>query len=387
MHQAMRFLQLAAALELAYREDNPQQDWLVWDQDWHRDRNIPPLAFWDWVMLRLTENKSSCTPPAGLRDATERQAFFVRFVRHLRLEDNAILQPESLLWFGLRPQWVPLLVERQKHSGWSQQQLAQFVRLQTVSPPLWLRLSPQMSAEQLAEHLAAEGVRVALSEQGLCARGGTDVTRSSAYRQGQIEIQDLASQQLAAAVKAKPGDKVWDACAGAGGKSLAVAAPMNNKGMLLATDLHPHKLEELKRRARRAGLFNIRSFAWAGDAPLQLPKEVARQGGFDWVLVDAPCSSSGTWRRNPDARWRFSPEDSADLQQLQSRLLHHASEAVRPGGHLVYGTCSWQWSENEAQVAAFVAGHPQFVCLEQRCLGAPEADADTLFVAILQRRD
>lgn len=385
MHQAMRFLQLAAALEHAYRTNNLEQDWLAWDEPWQPHQGIPPLAFWYWVMLRLNEDKNLCAPPPGLRDADARQAFFAEFARGLSPEDDAILQPRNLLWFGLRPQWAPLLEERQRASGWSQQQLASFIRQQVMSPPLWLRVSPGGSAHKLAQELLADGVKAEASEQGLCARGGADVTRTQAHREGKFEIQDLASQQLAMAVNAKPGDKVWDACAGAGGKSLAIAAPMNNKGMLLATDLHAYKLDELKRRAKRAGLFNIRSFTWTGDAPLQLPKEIARQGGFDWVLVDAPCTSSGTWRRNPDARWRFSAKDSAELQQLQSQLINNAAVAVRPGGYLVYGTCSWQWSENESRVEEFIAQHPEFTCLEQKCLGAPHLDADSLFVAVLRK--
>lgn len=385
MHQAMRFLQLATALECAYRANNLQQDWLAWDESWSHTQSIPPLAFWYWIMLRINGDAASCYPPSGLRDADARQAFFAQFARSLSPEDDAILQPQNLLWFGMRPQWAPLLEERQRVSGWSQQQLASFIRQQVVSPPLWLRVSPGGSSNELMQELLADGVKAEIREEGLCARGGADVTRMQAYREGRIEIQDLASQQLAAAVQAKPGDKVWDACAGAGGKSLAIAAPMNNKGMLLATDLHAYKLDELKRRAKRAGLFNIRSFVWTGDSPLQLPKEVARQGGFDWVLVDAPCTSSGTWRRNPDARWRFSVADSTELQQLQAQLLHNAAAAVRSGGYLVYGTCSWQWSENEAQVQEFIAQRPDFTCVDQKCLGAPQLDADTLFVAVLRK--
>jgi 16S rRNA (cytosine967-C5)-methyltransferase len=205
------------------------------------------------------------------------------------------------------------------------------------------------------------------------------------YRQGVVEIQDLASQQIAAAIAVRSGEKVWDCCAGAGGKSLAIAARMNNKGVLLATDLHGYKLDELKRRAKRAQLGNVRTFTWAGDEPLRLPKEIAQQKGFDWVLVDAPCSSSGTWRRNPDARWRFAPTDTAELVVLQQKILHNSAVAVRVGGHLVYATCSWQVSENEAQIALFLQNNPVFSLISQTILGAPQIDADTMFVAVLKR--
>jgi 16S rRNA (cytosine967-C5)-methyltransferase len=104
-------------------------------------------------------------------------------------------------------------------------------------------------------------------------------------------------------------------------------------------------------------------------------------------LVDAPCSSSGTWRRNPDARWRFAPADTAELVVLQQKILHNSAVAVRVGGHLVYATCSWQVSENEAQVALFLQSNPTFSLISQAMLGAPQIDADTMFVAVLKRSE
>src|SRR5690606_40582723 len=116
-----------------------------------------------------------------------------------------------------------------------------------------------------------------------------------------------------------------------------------------------------------------------------LPAEVARQAGFDWVLVDAPCSSSGTWRRNPDARWHFNPQSMDSLLQLQQQLLHQAHASVRPAGALVYATCSCCLVENEEQVEKFLAAHPTFALESMTLTGAPEKDADTMFVAVLRR--
>ena len=160
---------------------------------------------------------------------------------------------------------------------------------------------------------------------------------------------------------------------------------MDNKGAVIATDLHEYKLAELKRRAKRGQLLNIRSFIWEGKEALKLPKEIARQQGFDKVLVDAPCSSSGTWRRNPDARWRLSDDDTQELMALQQRLLVLASQAVRPQGELIYATCSWQVEENEQQIAQFMQQNNGWQLLEQTMLGAPKDDADTMFVARLKR--
>lgn len=386
MFSAMRFVQLAGALEASYRAE-AELDWAEWDSQWNQAsaKQIPPAAFWYWVALR---EGAAQTSPKALRDAAQRKAWFDKLAQRLPFTPEG-----KLLWAGLRPAWLPLLQARQQQSGWSEQQLNEFLQLQNSPPPLWLRVQKNMPASEVLQSLKQDGVDVAQSEQGtlqeqaLVARGGKYISATEAHKSGWIEVQDLASQQIAQTVAVKAGQKVWDACAGAGGKSLAIAARMNNKGVLVATDLHEYKLDELKRRSKRAELHNVRSFVWTGDAPLRLPKEVAQQQGFDWVLIDAPCSSSGTWRRNPDARWRFTPSDTQELIALQQQLLHNAAAGVRRGGHLVYATCSWQLSENEAQVQWFLENHPEFELQSQSMLGAPVEDADAMFAAVLRRKD
>jgi 16S rRNA (cytosine967-C5)-methyltransferase len=343
-------------------------------------KKIPAASLWFWLARRCELDVSELRIP----DMHERNQFFESAQGRITGINEPALNAWSLLWYAMRPCWKTLLDERVAASQWSPEQVHTFINRQTQMPPLWLRPQQQATAETLAAALRQEGVDVALTPEGyVCARGGKGVANTRAYKEGLVEIQDLASQQIAAAVAAKPGQKVWDACAGAGGKSLAIAAQMRNKGMLLATDLHARKLDELKRRAGRAQLFNLRTFTWDGTEPLRLPKEAAQQQGFDWVLVDAPCSSAGTWRRNPDARWRFNEADTCELIDLQRRILTHAARAVRPGGHLVYATCSWQVSENEAQVEWFVQNHPGFRLDYQRLPGSPLEDADTMFVAVL----
>ncbi len=392
MFSALRFQQLAAALEHAYRTslkaskpEDPELviDWRHWDSAWQvRDlQAISPIAFWYWIQLRVQGDQPKKNK-AQLRDAEARREFFNNWITRL---DPAEL-PVFLLWHGLRPQWGDLLTARQNLSGWSEKTLQQFIAQQVSTPPLWLRLQKNAQANQVANSLQQQGVMVSLGEQGLAAQGGAGVHSTQAYKEGLVEIQDLASQQIAATVAAKPGQKVWDTCAGAGGKTLAIAAHMNNKGALFATDLHAYKLDELKRRAKRADIFNVRVFTWDGAEALRLPKEAAQQNGFDWVLIDAPCSSAGTWRRNPDARWRFDPADTAELVKLQQQLLANAAPAVRRGGRLVYATCSWQVSENEQQVQWFLAQHPGFTLESQKLLGAPELDSDTMFVAVMVKQ-
>lgn len=382
MMDAMAFVQLASALEYAYEQKNLDLDWDEWDRSWQPDqiKTIPAPVIWLWFALRSNLE----TTGLRIKDIQERTRFFEEASNKVASKDSSA-SAISLIWNGMRPQWSQLLHERALASQWSVQESLHFIHQQTQTPPLWLRSQRDTSSDSLALTLKQEGVDVAITVDGhLYASGGKGINNTQAYQQGLVEIQDLASQQIAEAVNVQPGQKVWDCCAGAGGKTLAIATRMANKGVIVATDLYAYKLDELKRRAKRAQIFNIRCFPWDGLSPLQLPKEVAQQQGFDWVLVDAPCSSAGTWRRNPDARWRFNDADSHELIELQRQILDKAVLAVRPGGHLVYATCSWQVSENEAQVEWLLKKHPQFNLVFQRLLGSPRVDADTMFVAVLE---
>jgi len=387
--EGVRFLQWVTAMEQGYQQQELIADLGQWDAEWTlaHARKIPVMPFWYWVDLRV--NGTETKAPKNLRDAQERADFFTQWQAKQAANEteDAQVSAEFLLWQGLRPQWLPLLQARAATSGWTQAQLHEFIAMQTRVPPLWLRKQSEKPVEDLVKTLRNEGVDAALTEEGyLFAQGGKGLNTTDCYKNGWVEIQDLASQQIALAVDFKPGQKIWDACAGTGGKTLAIASRMNNKGALIATDLHEYKLDELKRRTKRAQFHTVRHFVWEGDAPLRLPKEIAQQQGFDWVLVDAPCSSSGTWRRNPDARWRLSVEDTAELIELQRQILTQAAVGVRAGGHLVYASCSWQLSENEEQVAWFLQEHPEFSLHSQRILGAPLEDADTMFVAVLKKQ-
>lgn len=291
-----------------------------------------------------------------------------------------------LLWHGIPLQYAPALARRCELSGWSGGELEQFLSMQSSRPPLWLRLNrPAERGAAMAELAAVFELEQA--GDAISARGTRGIFELECYKSGAIEIQDLASQRISQRLATAPGERVWDACAGGGGKTLAAAARMDNRGALYASDIRADKLEELKRRTRRAGFHNVRTLVWDGSEPLRLPKEIARHGGFDRVLVDAPCSSSGTWRRNPDARFRELGRDLQALLELQQRLLRHAAESVRPGGQLVYATCSWCVEENEAQIDAFLAARPGWRLESCESLGCPAENADTMFAAVLLRAE
>jgi len=176
-----------------------------------------------------------------------------------------------------------------------------------------------------------------------------DVFKTEAFKKGYFEVQDASSQKVAHALKLKPGMRVIDACAGAGGKSLHIAALMQNKGQIIAMDIYSNKLKELKRRAKRAGAHNLETRL------IDSTKVIKKlHNSADRVLIDAPCTGLGVLRRNPDAKWKLSPEFLIDIKQKQQQLLQDYSKMVKPGGILVYATCSILPSENQMQVQEFL---------------------------------
>lgn len=226
--------------------------------------------------------------------------------------------------------------------------------------PLDLRVNLlRGNRDQAQAALAAEGIEAVptpLSPWGLRIAGRRPVTTGAAFQSGLVEIQDEGSQLVAALVGAGPHMRVADWCAGAGGKTLALAMTMENRGHIVAADVHDRRLEGAVRRLRRAGVHNVeRHLIEAGSKWIK-----RRAGTFDRVLVDAPCTGTGTWRRNPDARARLRPVDLQELLPKQSAILDDAAKLVRAGGRLIFATCSLLLEENEAQVDAFLARHPDF---------------------------
>lgn len=229
--------------------------------------------------------------------------------------------------------------------------------------PLDLRVNLLKGTRDEAQAaLAAEGWDARptpISPWGLRIDGRRPVTSGPAFQSGLVEIQDEGSQLIALVADARPGLRVADWCAGAGGKTLAMAMAMENRGQIVACDVSATRLDGAVRRLRRAGAHNVeRHLIEAGDKWVK-----RRAGSFDRVLVDAPCTGTGTWRRNPDARLRLRAIDLAELQVKQAAILDTAQSLVRKGGRLVYATCSLLLEENEAQVSAFLARHPEFALM------------------------
>ncbi|HEX7689805.1 MAG TPA: RsmB/NOP family class I SAM-dependent RNA methyltransferase [Burkholderiaceae bacterium] len=240
-----------------------------------------------------------------------------------------------------------------------------FVASMSGQAPLDLRVNLLKTGREKAQaQLAAaevQAVPTPYSPWGLRVDGKPALQKSDVFLRGDIEVQDEGSQLLAALVNPKRGEMVVDFCAGAGGKTLALGAAMRNTGRLYAFDVNGHRLDKLKPRLARSGLSNVH--------PAQLTNErderVKRLAGkIDRVLVDAPCSGLGTLRRNPDLKWRLSAKAIDELVELQGRILDSACRLLKPGGRLVYATCSPLRREDEAIAEAFGAAHPQFERLD-----------------------
>ena len=216
----------------------------------------------------------------------------------------------------------------------------------------------------------------------LCLQERGNVFRTRAFRDGLFEVQDAASQKVAPYLEPAPGMRVIDACAGAGGKTLHLAALMQNKGQLLALDIYPAKLSELRKRAKRAGACNIETRLIDSSKVVKRLRATA-----DRVLIDAPCTGLGVLRRNPDAKWKLQPDFLERVTRTQQELLEQYSQMVRSGGMLVYATCSILPQENQQQVETFLKSEAgkDFSLLRQDTLLASREGFDGFYMAQLLR--
>ncbi|MBB6122536.1 RsmB/NOP family class I SAM-dependent RNA methyltransferase [Sphingobium subterraneum] len=216
-----------------------------------------------------------------------------------------------------------------------------------------LKADPDAVRAEFPEAVAVDGVPYALR-----LPDGTKVEQSAAYAAGFAEVQDAGSQVIAQICQTRPGMTVIDLCAGAGGKTLALAAAMGGEGRIVAADTSRARLSRLPDRARRAGAGNIETLLL--DIRREAESLSPFSGQADVVLIDAPCSGTGTWRRNPEARWRLTPERLDRLVAEQARILDLAVPLVKRGGRLVYAVCALTDAEGRAQVDAFLARHPDW---------------------------
>ncbi len=305
------------------------------------------------------------------------------------LEGHTLDHPEMPDAVALEvPDWLlPLLVAQ--FGGQTAAEIA------ALTAPATLDLRANLlrgSREEAAAALSAEHIEArptALSPWGLRVPGRQPVMATRAFQDGLVEIQDEGSQLVVQAVGAGPEMRVLDYCAGAGGKTLGLAMAMGNRGHVVACDVSAPRLDGAVRRLRRAGAHNVeRHLLVPGDKWAK-----RRAGSFDRVLVDAPCTGTGTWRRNPDARLRLTRVDLDELIAKQRAILDAAAALVRPGGRLIYATCSVLGEENADQIRAFLARQSGFAPLDLRDAGivtpplaAAALDPEAPFLRLTPRR-
>ncbi len=244
--------------------------------------------------------------------------------------------------------------------------------------PLWVRLQADDPAPALAEfdRLGWAWQRSPLAERAVRLPTDVDVSKTEAWRAGAIEVQDVGSQRVLGAAGLAPGGRWLDACAGAGGKTLQLAAALGPAGRVTARDARPAALAELRERAVRAGLAGRIDIGGTGDPA----------GGYDGVVVDAPCSGSGTWRRSPHLRWTTAPAAVRGAARIQGELLRDNAPRVRSGGLLLYATCSLCRTENESVAQAFLDGNSRFAPVPSGGRLMPEShDGDGFFTAVFMR--
>lgn len=274
----------------------------------------------------------------------------------LKLPDD--LQPAQRMALEFsHPEWM---VER-----WIGQYGAQtaeaICRADNEAPPVSVRINRlKTDRDSLIADIRERGIEAepsGLSADGILVRGGGNMALTSWYKEGLLSIQDESSMLVADAVDASPGMSVLDCCAAPGGKSCHIAERLDGRGEVIANDVHPHKAKLIEEQADRLGLSGTVRIT-TGDA-LELPERYA-PASFDRVLLDAPCSGLGVIRRKPDLKWDKSPGDIEAIARLQQELLEAASGLVKPGGVLVYSTCTIERAENAGAVAAFLERHPEF---------------------------
>jgi 16S rRNA (cytosine967-C5)-methyltransferase len=307
------------------------------------------------------------TPLAAERDALS--ALEGQSINHADMPDAVRLEYPDWARDGLR----------RRFGG----EFATELQAMLTEPPLDFRVNPVKSSRpamlEALKGLGLDPQPMELAPQGIRLNERISLSRLPMLRSGELEIQDEGSQLIAQLVDARPGERVVDFCAGAGGKTLAIAAQMQNRGYVVACDVSEGRLQRAAERFRRAGLHNIQTRLLSSESDRWVKRHKL---GFDRVLVDAPCSGTGTWRRNPDARWR--PHDEAGLAglvALQARILASAARLVKPGGKLVYSTCSLLIEENQEQIAAFLAAHPGF-----RLVPVHTAGSDTDYLTLTPAR-
>ena len=280
------------------------------------------------------------------------------------------------------PDWLQNLGEKELGEKWSSEIHALNEEAEVV-----LRVNTlKTTRERLKNRLAADGIDTYIVKgypDALILEERQNIFKNTAFKEGLFEVQDASSQLVAASLAVEPGMRVIDACAGAGGKSLHLAALMENKGKVLSMDVEEWKLQQAKLRARRNGVSIFEPRLIEGSKTIKRLKESA-----DRLLLDVPCSGLGVLRRNPDTKWKLSPESIESVQKTQQEILQSYPSMLKSGGQMVYATCSILPSENENQVRKFLESEAgkDFQLIEEKKVLAQESGFDGFYIARLMKK-
>lgn len=300
---------------------------------------------------------------------------------HYPLPTESDLEAMPLALRYSLPDWLfeylktELSIEQLKNELWAQtQQAPLFVRANTLKTTA-LELKKYFTELNIPCSLVGESYPDALR-----IHSRTNIMATGAFKNGFFEVQDLSSQTVAPLLSPQPHERVLDACAGAGGKTLHLAAIMQNTGKIIALDTESKRLKELERRMLRGGIENVEI------RTIDSSKTIKRlEGSMDAVLLDVPCSGLGVLRRNPDAKWRLTPNRIQDLKNTQSQILRDLHKTLKPHGRLLYATCSILPSENAIQVKTFLDQNPQFELVAESQLFTQADSGDGFYKALLQK--
>lgn len=280
------------------------------------------------------------------------------------------------------PDWLDELGEKELGNKWD----AEIAALNKEAPVILRANTLKISREALQQKFLEIGIQtfpLDFTSDGLLVEQRQNLFQTPYFKEGYFELQDASSQLVANYLDVKPGMRVIDACAGAGGKSLHIAALMQNKGKILSLDTEEWKLNELKKRANRNGINIIETRTITSSKVIKRLADSA-----DRVLLDVPCSGLGVLRRNPDAKWKLTNERIEELKSLQQKILESYSSMVKPNGKIVYSTCSILSSENERQIERFFSSESnrqKFKLIDERKISPAGDGFDGFYISVLQR--
>lgn len=292
-----------------------------------------------------------------------------------KLEKNTV--PTKAIEHSI-PEWLAETLEKELGAKWEKEMVA----LNEQAPTVLRANTLKTSVRELIDDLKAENVEcfsIKNYPDAVQLEEKKNVFLTSAFKDGLFEVQDAGSQKIGEFLEVQEGMRVVDACAGAGGKTLHLAALMKNKGQIIAMDIHSWKLAELKRRAKRAGAHNIETRTISDNKVIKRLHEKA-----DRLLIDAPCSGLGVLKRNPDSKWKIDQDFIDRIKSEQQQILQDYSKILKKGGKMVYATCSILPSENNEQVEKFLENNPNFKLIKDQKI-MPSEGYDGFYMALIER--